>query len=169
MSEGVGAGGDADSGPGADADAQQAEALLRAIQKVMRDAIWTQARDLEIPLTPPQVYALSVLVDELRAGGSGLSLSDLSARMGLAHSTVSGIVTRLEQRSLLRRTEDPADRRYLRIELEPPVRDWIDRDLPAAKLRPLAAAFGQATGDERAAILSALATLGRLLGLDPQA
>jgi DNA-binding IclR family transcriptional regulator len=44
------------------------------------------------------VHALQVLVDEMRDRGSRLSLSELSRRMGLAHSTVSGIVTRLERR-----------------------------------------------------------------------
>jgi DNA-binding MarR family transcriptional regulator len=144
-------------------DAERAEAYLRDIHKGMRDSIWTQAQGMQVPLTPPQVHALTVLVDDLRAGGSGLSLSELSTRMRLAHSTVSGIVTRLQRRGLLRRTERPDDRRFLRIELTAAVRDWIARDLPTARLQPLATAFAHATKDERAAILSGLETLHRLL------
>ncbi len=74
-------------------------------------------------LTPPQVLALEALVDHHRETGAGLSLSELSRRMGLAHSTVSGIVTRLERRGLLRRTTRPDDRRFVAIELTQPVQD----------------------------------------------
>jgi DNA-binding MarR family transcriptional regulator len=56
--------------------------------------------------------------------------------MGLAHSTVSGIAARLERHGLLSRTAQPDDRRYTRLELTEPVRDWLDRDLPAARLGP---------------------------------
>lgn len=147
-------------------EAERAETLLRGIQKAMRDSIWAASEGMEISLTPPQVHALSVLVEDMRAGGSGLSLSQLSARMGLAHSTVSGIATRLEQRGLLHRAEDPKDRRFLRIALADPVREWVAQDLPAARLRPLAAALDRATEPERAQIMAGLATLGRLLGVE---
>ena len=147
-------------------DAERAELLLRGIRKALRDSVWAEAEGMQVPLTAPQVHALSMLVDDMRADGSGLSLSELSTRMGLAHSTVSGIVTRLEQRGLLHRAEHPGDRRYLRIQLTDEVRAWVSRDLPAAKLRPLDAAFEQATDEERAVIMDGLTTLGRLLGLD---
>jgi DNA-binding MarR family transcriptional regulator len=86
--------------------------------------------------------------------------------MGLAHSTVSGIVTRLERRDLLRRTTRPDDRRFVTIELTQPVKDWLGQELPALRLRPLTAAIGRATEQERTAILEGLATLDRLLGQD---
>jgi DNA-binding MarR family transcriptional regulator len=47
-----------------------------------------------------------------KPAGTGLSLSDLSEKMGLAHSTVSEIVGRLERDGVLRRTTRPEDRRY---------------------------------------------------------
>jgi DNA-binding MarR family transcriptional regulator len=83
--------------------------------------------------------------------------------MGLAHSTVSGIAARLERHGLLSRTAQPDDRRYTRLELTEPVRDWLDRDLPAARLGPLADAMRNATDEERSAILDGLAALRRLL------
>jgi DNA-binding MarR family transcriptional regulator len=136
---------------------------LETIRRVLRESIWAAARRYPVPLTPPQIHALQVLVDELRESGHGLSLSDLSRRMGLAHSTVSGIVTRLERRGLLQRTPRPEDRRYVSIELTKPVREWVEHDLPAARLSPLAAAIAEATEEERAAIRNGLATLQRLL------
>jgi len=54
-------------------------------------AVVARVRRLQVPLTPPQVRAMQVLVDQARDGraGAGLSLSELSRRMGLAHSRVA--------------------------------------------------------------------------------
>jgi DNA-binding MarR family transcriptional regulator len=145
-------------------DAGRIEAHLQGIRRVLRESIWSEARRYPVPLTPPQVLALEILVDHLRDVGQGLSLSELSRRMGLAHSTVSGIVTRLERRGLLRRATRPEDRRFVTIELTQPVKEWVGHELPALRLRPLAAAIGQATEPERTAVLDGLATLERLLG-----
>jgi DNA-binding MarR family transcriptional regulator len=144
-------------------DAARIEAHVEAIRRVLRESILSEARRYRVPLTPPQVLALQTLVDHLREAGQGLSLSELSRRMGLAHSTVSGIVTRLERRGLLRRTTRPDDRRFVTIELTQPVKEWVGHELPALRLRPLTAAIGQATEQERSAILDGLATLERLL------
>jgi DNA-binding MarR family transcriptional regulator len=144
-------------------DAARIEAHVEAIRRVLRESILSEARRYRVPLTPPQVLALQTLVDHLREAGQGLSLSELSRRMGLAHSTVSGIVTRLERRDLLRRTTRPDDRRFVTIELTQPVKEWVGQELPALRLRPLTAAIGQATEQERSAILDGLATLERLL------
>ena len=141
-------------------DAARVAAQLDAIRRLVRESVWAEARRYPVPLTPSQVHALQVLVDEMRDRGSGLSLSELSRRMGLAHSTVSGIVTRLERRGLLGRSARPDDRRFVRIELAEPVKA---RDLPASRLRPLAAALTEATEEERAAIVDGVATLHRLL------
>jgi DNA-binding MarR family transcriptional regulator len=146
-----------------EADAARITAHLDAIRRVLRDSVWAQARRFSVPLTPPQILVLQHLVDHTRDTGTGLSLSELSARMGLAHSTVSGIVTRLEARNLLRRTTHPQDRRFVRIELTEPVKEWLERDLPAIRLGPVAAAIRTATIQERASILDGLATLERLL------
>jgi len=144
-------------------DAARVAAHLEAVRRALRDAISAAAQRYPVPLTPPQVAALEVLVDELRASGRGLSLSELSRRMGLAHSTVSGIVTRLERRGLLARVPDPEDRRFVRVELADAVKGWVEHDLPAARLRPLATALARADERERAVILKGLATLERLL------
>jgi DNA-binding MarR family transcriptional regulator len=144
-------------------DAARIEGHLEAVRRVLRESILAETRRYRVPLTPPQVLALQVVVDHHREAGAGLSLSELSRRMGLAHSTVSGIVTRLERRELLRRTTRPGDRRFVTIELTQPVKEWVGGELPAVRLRPLTAAIGQATEQERRTIMDGLATLERLL------
>lgn len=144
-------------------DARAISDHLAAIRRLLRESVRAQADAYPVPLTGPQVLALEILVDHGREAGEGLSLSELSRRMGLAHSTASGIVTRLEQRGLLRRDAHPDDRRFVRIELTEPVKNWLKRDLPAARLAPLGDAVRRARKDERAAVLEGLATLERLL------
>ncbi|HEX5121106.1 MAG TPA: MarR family transcriptional regulator [Pseudonocardiaceae bacterium] len=153
---------DKDSGV-ARTDAARVAAHLEAIRRVLRDAAWAEARRHSISVTAPQLHALQILVEHLRDTGSGLSLSDLSQRMGLAHSTVSGIVSRLEARNLLQRTTPPDDRRFSLIELTTPAMEWVEHDLPASRRSPLAAGLAKASAEERTAILDGLAALERLL------
>jgi MarR family transcriptional regulator, organic hydroperoxide resistance regulator len=136
---------------------------LEAIRRALRDSILHQTRQLPVAITPPQLRALEILVEEARASGNGLSLSELSRRMGLTHSTVSGIVSRLEQRELLQRTTRPDDRRFVEIALPAPVKRWLEQDLPDARLQPLATALSRAKSRERAAVVEGLEILARLL------
>jgi DNA-binding MarR family transcriptional regulator len=125
--------------------------------------VWAHAQRLRVPLTGPQLAALQTLVEELRQSGAGLSLSELSRRMGLAHSTVSGIVTRLEQRQLVQRMTQADDRRFVSIQLTGPVQEWLRDELPASHAGPLAAAMRKASARERELILTGIGTLHRLL------
>lgn len=138
-------------------------AQVESIRRVLRESIWAQARQYPVSLTAPQVKAVQLVVEQLRQTGAGLSLSDLSHRMGLAHSTVSGIVTRLERDGVLRRTTHPQDRRFTRIELTDAARQWVEQEIPAARLSPLETAIRRATSEELTTILNGLATLERLL------
>jgi DNA-binding MarR family transcriptional regulator len=144
-------------------DAARIAEHLEAVRRTLRASIWTHASQLPVPLTAPQVHALEVLVDAQRSTGEGLSLSALSGRMGLAHSTVSGIVTRLAKRDLLTRRPAAQDRRFVSIELTEPVKGWLEHELPASRLAPLTEALRRASAQEYAAVLDGVATLERLL------
>jgi DNA-binding MarR family transcriptional regulator len=140
-------------------------ANLEAIGRILGRSRWAEARRLPTPLTPPQVLAMRVLVEHARdePDAPGLSLSELSEQMGLAHSTASGIVDRLERRGLVERAARSEDRRYIRIDITKQVRRWLEHDLPALGLAPLAAALALATDEERTAVTAGVAVLERLL------
>lgn len=143
-------------------EAAEVEQLLRVIRhemlRVIRD---DQSRG---QLTPPQVQAMVALFHANQAGASGgLTLKELSERMGLAHSTVSGIIDRLERRGMVYRQVDPADRRSTRIVMTERVRAYIEQQLMPHLRDPLLAALRRATSEEREAILTGLSTLHRLL------
>ena len=108
-------------------------------------------------LTVPQVNALEALTRE-----DGLSLKELSGRMALSHSTVSGIVDRLERRGLLGRRPDERDRRYSRIFLSERVREYVREEVPSRTLGPIIKALERASAEERAQALAGIRTLRRL-------
>lgn len=137
-------------------EAEQVTEHVRRIWRLLRRQL--EADVAMSGLTAPQVQALDVL-----AAGDGLSVTELSERLGLTHGTVSGIVDRLEKRGLLARTPDPRDRRYTRLVLSEPVREYLKQRLPQRTQSPVAVALAHATPAERAQVVAGLQTLWRLL------
>jgi len=109
-------------------------------------------------LTGPQQSAMQVLVES-----DGLSLKDLSKELGLAHSTVSGIVDRLEKQGLVKRQTDEADRRLVKLVVTDQVRKFLRETWPALEMHPLAEALRAATPAERQQVVQGVRTLRRLL------
>jgi DNA-binding MarR family transcriptional regulator len=153
-----------------DGEATGIAASLDTIGRVMRRSAWDEARRLPVALTAPQLLAMQTLVEAAQPrpgagdpGDGGLSMSALSARMGLAHSTTSGIVDRLERLGLVQRVPRPDDRRFTIVQVTGAVTAWVRDKLPARKASPLSAALELATSEERAAIREGVAILERLL------
>jgi DNA-binding MarR family transcriptional regulator len=89
----------------------------------------------------------------------GLSLKQLSAQVSLAHSTVSGIVDRLQARGMVARHKDEADGRATVIVPSAEVRDFVSNRMPELAISPLTQALRGATKAEQAAILRGLRKL----------
>jgi DNA-binding MarR family transcriptional regulator len=136
--------------------AQEIEGHLSAIRQILRQPV--EAEFARGQLTGPQRSVMQAL---FHAGG--LSLKELSQRVGLAHSTVSGVVDRLEQRGLAERRPNPADGRASTIMVSGMVRDYMRETYPAIVLHPVTAALRRAKPAERAAILEGLRTLRRVV------
>jgi DNA-binding MarR family transcriptional regulator len=109
-------------------------------------------------LTGPQVAAMAALVKDGPA-----SVTELAERLHLSHSTTSGIVDRLQARSLVTRTRDGLDRRMTRVAVTAPVEAYV-RQLRTSPYGELVAALERATPAQRAAVADGLATLRDLLG-----
>ena len=117
-----------------DADEDLAGALIRlslAVQYVHQDI--SRIHDL----TPQQAVLMFCLLD------GPVGMAELSDRLHIEKSTLTGLVDRAERRRMVERTPDPADRRALRVSL-------------TAKGREVASAFYRAVTD---------ALLGHLAGL----
>lgn len=152
---------------------REAEALavadgLRAINQRLRREAFATAQALPTPLTPQQMLALRVLVRHGREHpeAPGMALGELAAGMGSGHSTVSGIVDRLERAGLVKRSVREDDRRYARIELAPEVLPFLKNELPARRAGPLFAAAEKAKEGEWADVVRGVQVLKRLLDLN---
>ena len=111
-------------------------------------------------LTAQQVNLLRIL-----AFTDGLTLKQISERMSLAHSTVSGIVDRLEKKGAVERHLDEKDKRFTRVFLGKKILDYLNHIMPSHRANLLMGALELAQESERALIIDGLTTLQRLLVL----
>lgn len=138
---------------------REAEEIADGVQALRRLLLRSFEPDIaKSGLTVPQMNALEELAKE-----DGASLKELSARMNLSHSTVSGIIDRLQRRGFVERKTNSRDRRYSRIFLSEKVRDYVSKEVPSRRLHPFLKALELASAEEKEQILAGLGTLRRLL------
>ena len=136
--------------------ALELEQHLTAIRQEIRRPV--EAEFAKGGLTGPQRSVMQALVKS-----DGRSLKELTAQVGLAHSTVSGIVDRLEKRGLVERNPNLNDRRHTRIIASGKVREFMDKRYPVIAADPLFDVLRAAEATERNAIVTGIKTLRRLL------
>src|SRR6202035_1623320 len=129
---------------------------LSAIHHAMRKAL--KAEVAKGDLTGPQTAVMRIVVSK-----PGVSLRDLSREVSLSHSTVSGIIDRLQKQGMVERAADEADGRIVRVRPTAAVKIWIERQLPQLKVGPLQGALQRADPEEREALAKAIARLRKLL------
>jgi len=135
---------------------QEIDQHLSIIRQRLREPLETEfARG---GLTGPQRMVMQALVQS-----EGLSLKQLSAQVSLAHSTVSGIVDRLQARGMVVRSKDEADGRATVIAPSAPVRDFLTNRMPELAISPLTEALRSASDKERASVLRGLRKLRALV------
>jgi len=149
------------SGPALLAEATEIVRLLRAVRRYVEQP--NDAAMRESGLTMPQVSTLTVLSDR-----GPLPLKDLSRELGLSHSTVSGIVDRLERRGLARRAVDLADRRISLISVTDVVDAYAREGYSRGQAGRLLPALESANADQRRSIKAALTLLHSLLAAEPE-
>ena len=129
---------------------------LEAIRKRLRKPL--EAEFARGNLTAPQRIVMRALVES-----GDMSLKELSAKVSLAHSTVSGIVDRLEARGMVSRRSDETDRRVTKVSASAEVQSFLKDRVPELILHPLESAIGRATAAERAAVLRGVRKLRKLV------
>ncbi len=142
-------------------EAELIDQHLRLIRCALRHAF--DADKNRSQLTAPQIQVMALLVEAQRGDQPDLSIRDLSQRMGLAQSTISSLVERLESKKLVTRRPDPDDRRFTRIVLTENVKTYVSQAILDRRLAPLIAALQRATPQERQSILDSITLLSRLL------
>lgn len=136
--------------------ARELDQHLQAVRQILKQPLENAFGPGE--LTGPQRAVLQALVQS-----PGVSLKELSKSIGLAHSTVSGIIDRLERRGLARRIAGAPDRRVTRITVTDSVLEVVRDNTMILKDSPLVAALSRTSSDEQAAVLEAVRRLRGLL------
>ena len=136
--------------------AEEIDHHLRTMRQLLRRPV--EAEFARGNLTAPQRTVMQFVVHF-----NGRSLKELSRDVGLSHSTVSGIVDRLEKRGMVERQIDKKDRRITRILPSKRVRSFVRDKLPTLELNPLVRSLRPAKPSERAVILNGVRLLRRLV------
>jgi DNA-binding MarR family transcriptional regulator len=142
--------------------------LRRLLRQVMR-GLWMRRRPSpelgRLVRGRPHLGRRHVAVLAQVGLAEGQAVGDLARTLGLSLPATSKLTTDLEHHHLVRRREDPEDRRRTVVDLDPQtgdgVRTWLhNRD------RPLERALGALTQEERAAFLKGLQALADALKAD---
>jgi len=148
--------------PGALADepllklAREIDQHLGAIRQRLREPLEAEFAKGEV--TGPQRIVMQAVVQS-----DGLSLKELSAQVSLAHSTVSGIVDRLQAKGLVDRRRDDADGRATIITASAEVREFLTSRMLQLAMSPLLGALRTASPAEQATVLRGLRKLRALV------
>lgn len=67
--------------------------------------------------TDIDIQTYDVLLHVFESGDAGIQMSELAREIVLSKAGLTSLVDRLENRSLVQRSQDPADRRAVRIKL----------------------------------------------------
>jgi DNA-binding MarR family transcriptional regulator len=136
--------------------AHEIDQHLRAVRRTLQQPV--EAEFARGRLTGPQRSVMEAVVTT-----GGLSVKEASRQVGLAHSTVSGIVDRLARQGLVERQKDKKDHRVNLIVASKVVRDYVRDRLPTLVVHPLVEALQRAKPAERRAIVEGLRALRRAL------
>ena len=105
---------------GRDFEISETVQFLRRIFKAIQD--YSQDVSGSFGVTAPQLWALKTISEY-----EGLSLGELSRRMYLHPSTVTGVVDRLEAKGFASRDRDAEDRRVVKVRLTPEGKELIGK------------------------------------------
>lgn len=137
--------------------------MAESIEQSLREIRESIRRPLENEFARGQLTGPQTSVMQAIFHSQGMTLKDLCRRVGLAHSTTSGIVDRLAARGMLERKVSATDRRFSIIDATPVVREFMAKQAPKLLARPLVSALRRASAEEREQIQRGLETLHRLL------
>ena len=82
------------------------------------------SRCLKFGITAPQSFVIFDVMDH-----EGSSVKDIASRIQLDSPAVTGLIDRLVKENLIKRIEDPSDRRSLQINLTPKGRNLAEEHL----------------------------------------
>jgi len=108
-------------------------------------------------ITPPQGMVLGILSKENK-----LKITELSSKMGLSNSTVSGIVDRLEKQGMVERVRSDTDRRVVYVRISPEFKE-MHQGFHIEFEKNIEHVMSKGTADDLQKVFEGLSTLKKLL------
>ncbi|GAA0179265.1 hypothetical protein SH2C18_21640 [Clostridium sediminicola] len=136
-------------------DGFQIASLLKEINSKLNHSIKNEFKDSG--LTVPQISVVKILVKHKR-----LKVSEISKKMNLVNSTVSGIIDRLEKQNIVERVRSKEDKRIVYIELSSKGNELV-KGLRHTINNYFGDIFSNASKEEMDTILLGLKTLKNVL------
>lgn len=144
-----------DRGQGGAARRQEAERLADLLTTLgtttFRQLLWQRASELDLTFAQGQVLAYV-------ARHEGCHMGDVAKAFGVTLPAVTHIADRLEQKDLMARGSDAADRRVYVLELTRAGRSLVE-ELDVIRLRALEDVLGRMTPGDRRRVLRGLEAL----------
>jgi DNA-binding MarR family transcriptional regulator len=137
--------------------------LAQTIERNLRDIRAIMQRPLEDEYSRGQLTGPQRSVMQAVFHSNGMSLKELSRHVGLSHSTVSGIVDRLQARGMLERKAGEDDQRFTMIAITAAVHEFMTHQAPRLAASPLVSALRRATKEEQLLIVRGVETLQEIL------
>jgi MarR family transcriptional regulator, organic hydroperoxide resistance regulator len=128
---------------------------LRRVFKSIQD--YSQEVSKKYGITGPQLWALKTI-----AANGSLSLGELSQRMYLHPSTISGVVDRLEKKKYVQRDRAKEDRRVVQVRLTPLGRN-LSRKAPNPIQGKMVYGLGKLKRDQLNSIYESLQRLVKIM------
>lgn len=131
---------------------------LKQVGKLLRQNWKDMFKGLNLAnLTGPQGMLLGILAHHEK-----MKVSDLSQKLGLSNSTVSGIIDRVEKMGFVERTRSKEDRRVVYINITPEYKKIIEENFKNID-KVLESKISDATPEELNKVLEGLNIFKRIL------
>lgn len=137
--------------------AEQLKDLIRILNRKLRQYMTVQT--VGCGFTVPQLHLMQELIQN-----PGISLGELSTKLGLAKSTVSGIVDRLEKQGKVIRKRNDQDRRVVHIDLSPDIKQFGE-NLSYMRTNYLTELLSSMTPHEISGLIEGLEKINHLMSL----
>lgn len=138
--------------------AEQLKDLIRILNRKFRQYMTFQT--VGSGFTVPQLHLMQELLQN-----PGISLGELSTKLGLAKSTVSGIVDRLEKQGKVIRKRNDQDRRVVHIDLSPEIKQFSE-NLSYMRTNYLTELLSAMTSQEITGLIEGLEKINQLMSIE---
>lgn len=141
-------------------DKGETQEILDSIRRIVQGLrVSSRMAEKRAGVSGAQLFVLQAL-----AQSKGLSINELAARTQTHQSSVSAVVTKLEERGLILRSRDPRDARRMSLQLSPSGRRLLKK-VPATTQERMLAALEAMPARDRARLARLLQSLVAATGL----